>query len=529
MTPARFTSFFQIWADLMGWNVPKFHLEVCRWLDDWAGYEKVLRMMRGGAKSTIVGCKVAHDVYEDPGEARILAQGADDKVAVKMSRHARQIVRRHPLCAGLFNRQAWGVFQWWVLGNDDERNPSCAAGGILSNVTSSRATKVIFDDIEVPKNIKTPEAREALRDRISESTHILVPGGHKLYIGTPHTVESIYTEKEADGADCLSFPLFAKHKRYENEKRELAFGVPWKTARGDLYVFHGKRLLAEGIDYRYHDDAVHFAKTPLGTVDVYAGNIWPERFDRVDIQQRRKACRTVNEWDSQYGLHARPIHEIRLDPDGMIGYTVEPEISYINRECIMRLGKVRIVCATTWWDVALGKVKADASAFVVIFEDEQGRYYWHVAEGLLGDLDTQCARVREICVGYQLSLVNVEVNAVGGFVPAVLRKHLAGTGVAVGEHLSIQRKDKRILDGLEGPLAARALWGHVRLWDGPAIAQMRDWIPGVIGQPDDYIDAAASAILQAPVRIGKIVGSVVTLERHQWRPVSGVYNVDFKR
>lgn len=527
---AGFAAFYQIWADLMGWNVPRFHLEVARWLDDWPVYDKVLRMLRGGAKSTIVGVKVGHDVYEDPAEARVLAQGADDKVAVKMSRHARQVVRRHPLCAGLYNRKAWGVFQWWVMGNDDERVPSCAAAGILSNVTSSRATKVIFDDIEVPKNIKTPESREALRDRISEATHILVPGGHKLYIGTPHTVDSIYEEKEADGADCLSFPLFAHHKRYENDKNVLAFGVPFKPAnRDDLYVFHGKRLLVDGADYRYYDDAVHFAKAPVGIVDIYAGNIWPERFDRVDVQRRRKECRTLNEWDSQYGLHARPIHDIRLDPDNMIGYDCEPEISYVARECVMRLGHVRIVAATTWWDVALGKPKADASAFAVILQDELGVYYWHVAEGLVGDIDMQCERVREIMVGLQLAHVWVEVNAVGGFVPAVLRKHLKGTGIAVSEEVTKEQKAKDILDGLEGPLSARALWGHVRLWEGPAVQQMRDWIPGVPHQPDDYLDSAARAILKTPVRIGKIVGSVVALDRHQWRPATGVFPVRYER
>ena len=525
---ANFPEFFIIWSDLMGWNVPRFHVDVSHWLEDRTHYDKVLRMARGLAKSTIVGVRVAHRSYEDPEQARVITQGADDRVAAKMSRHARQVVRRHPLCAGLFNRQAWGVFQWWVLGNSDERNPTCAASGILSNTTSSRATDIIFDDIEVPKNIRTQEARESLRDRISESTHILVPGGQKLYIGTPHTVDSIYDEKIADGADELTYPLFAHHKRFEDKKKRTVFGFRWTERRDDLYVFHNKRLLSEGTDYKVFDRSVRISKPLVGVLDVYAGNIWPERFDRIDVARRRKECRTLNEWDSQYQLHARPIHEIRLDPDRIIGYELEPEITYINRECVMRLGQARIVAASTWWDVALGKMKADASALCVILQDLEGNYYWHVAEGLTGDLDEQCLQVREVCFRYQLPLVNVEVNAIGGFVPAVLRKHLHGTGIAVAEQLAVVQKDKRILDGLEPPLSARKLWGHVRLWDSPLIAQMRDWIPGVSGQPDDYLDAGASAVLQAPVRVGKILGNVVSLE-HRWRPAGGVHEAKFER
>lgn len=529
MAKADFPAFYVIWADIMGWDVPKFHVEVCRWLDHWESRVKVLKMARGFAKSTIVGTNVAHDVYQDPAEAHILAQGADNKVAAKMSRHARHVIRRHPLCSGLYNREQWGVQQWSVLGNMSERDPSCASAGVMSNVTASRATKAIFDDIEVPKNIKTPAARELLRVRSSEATHILVPGGNKLYIGTPHTVDSIYEEQTAAGADTLEYPLFRLHKRYENDKRQKAFGFPHAVKGADLYVFHNKELLVDGRDYQWRDKAVHFKKPPMGTVDLYAANTWPERFDRAEIQFRRGECKTANEWDSQYGLKAKPIHMIRLDPEKITGYDVAPTIEYMNRQAVMRLGEVQIVSATTWWDCALGKVKADASAFVVIFQDEAGKYYWHVAEALMGDLDTQCLRVRDIMVELQLEAVNVEVNGVGGFVPAVLRKHLAGTGCGVNEHVTTQNKDRKILDGLEGPLSAGALWGHVSLWETPAINQMRDWIPGVPGQPDDYIDAGASAILCTPVRIGKIVGNVIPVKRDLWRPDSGVHEVVFER
>ncbi|MCS6037367.1 hypothetical protein LNQ52_20135 [Klebsiella pneumoniae subsp. pneumoniae] len=48
------------------------------------------------------------------------------------------------------------------------------------------------------------------------------------------------------------------------------------------------------------------------------------RFDHDELLLRRKECRTVNEWDSQYQLHSKPVGEVRLDPDRIREYNVQP-------------------------------------------------------------------------------------------------------------------------------------------------------------------------------------------------------------
>lgn len=52
--------------------------------------------------------------------------------------------------------------KWWVSGSTDVRHGSIHARGILSNVTGSRANEIQNDDVEVPSNIGTPEARAKL-------------------------------------------------------------------------------------------------------------------------------------------------------------------------------------------------------------------------------------------------------------------------------------------------------------------------------------------------------------------------------
>ncbi|RMN71286.1 hypothetical protein ALQ55_101016 [Pseudomonas savastanoi pv. savastanoi] len=201
----------------------------------------------------------------------------------------------------------------------------------------------------------------------------------------------------------------------------------------------------------------------------------------------------------------------------------------------MYLGTTQIVGAIAYWDVSLGKIKSDASALSLLLTDARGQLYWHLAEGLTGELAEfdaqgriiggQVHAVREFVIKYQIPRVIVETNGPGGFVPNILKQALKGTGCGVGEEHSTTNKQKRILDAFESPLSARFLWAHVDVLRGPVWDQMRDFNPAVNNQDDDYIDSCAGAILQTPVRIGRIVGKPTETRRDDWRPDAGVHEV----
>src|SRR3546814_4848656 len=84
------------------------------------------------------------------------------------------VLRNLPQTGGILPNEP-GAKRFWVVGARDARNASMRANGVTSNATGARADAVDFDDIEVPGNIETPEARLKLRQRISESVHIAVP------------------------------------------------------------------------------------------------------------------------------------------------------------------------------------------------------------------------------------------------------------------------------------------------------------------------------------------------------------------
>jgi len=535
MRKVGFVAFFLMWAGIMRWQVPDLHVRICLWMEECRDQVRVLEVFRGAAKSTLYGIYKAWRIYCDPTH-RSLVWSADAKLAKKMTRDVLSVLRRHPLCKGILP-EAPGIEEFWAAGATDARNPTMAAYGVLSNVTGGRADDVDFDDVEVPKNIWSAEGRERLRERISESTHVLVPGGQKTYIGTPHTHDSIYDEQTAGGAPLLKIPLFEDAKRYEGDQTQTAtrYIFDFDPGPDGFYVFVGigkfAKLLVEGADYLVDGRAVSLKKPPANVLDIYAGCAWPERFNRADLQRRRKDTPTLNGWDSQYQLEAKPLHAVRLDPDDLIPYAVQPEIHYANGGVRMMLGKVQIVAAGARWDCALGRLTGDVSAFGVMFTDAVGNYYWHVAEALMGSPFEQCQQIKKVAMELQIPRVTVETNGPGAFAPALLRKALKGTGCAVGEDFSTENKNKRILEAFEAPLRGGFLWAHVDVI-ATVEDEMRDWKPTVKEQPDNHLDAGSGAIKEQPMRVGKVIGKVIELDEDRrggaWRTDPGVHEVTFE-
>lgn len=556
-----FAEFFYIWAvEVKRWEVPDIHWRAVYWLEHRARLA-VLRCFRGFGKSTLLAIYNAWRFYSNP-QYRVLHQGDQDKTAFKTSRDTKAVLLRHPLTKDWMRKAVRGkkargeAAFWWVPGAEDERNPSMQAAGITSTITSSRCDEVQNDDVEVPKNITNPENREKMRHRLGEQTHCIVPGAPFLFIGTPHTHDSLYDEKEAMGADCLTIKMFESEFRIEFAKAaeyDIGF-VPEMVFSG---IGKHTRLLQLGADFILDGTKIRFPRAPGCDIDCYAGSAWPERFDAEEMVFRRRECKTINEWDSQYQLHSRPIHEVRLNPEKLRPYKVEPVFKRANGEAVMMLGNVRIVGASCKWDPSSGRIKSDASSLSVVLFDEAGNRYWHRAIGLTGEVAEfdddgktitggQVFEIVKVVRELQLTRVVVETNGAGTFAPTVLKAALKQAklkwpvGVAP-KHETI-RKNKRILEGIEGPLSSGKLWAHVSIVDGPAYKQMQEYNPSIEDQPDDHLDSCAGALTEAPERIGGVAKRGPNDEaveastgwnppgggHDDWRPSGGVHEVELE-
>lgn len=541
--PVDFLTFFVMWARLQGWVVPVLHVRICLWLEQRTDPERVLMVFRGAAKSTIYAVYKAWRLYRNRAH-RSLVWSADNDTAGMLTADVANVLRNHPLCRGVLPPRV-GSKRFWVNGARDARNASMRANGVDKNATGARADDIDFDDIEVPGNIETPPAREKLRRRISESTHIAVPGGQKTFIGTPHTHDSIYPERIKQGATVLKIPLFEHVVRYTETRKRKRFEFRHPIWDDGLYViagiYEGARILRHGEDYAFDGEEVIFPSPPGGVIDICSKCAWPDRFDRAEIERRRKETRTLNGWDSQYQLEAKPLSEVRLDPEKIRAYDVEPVLRRANGEASLWLGQVRIAGASCKWDPSGGKPKSDVSSLSVILQDEQGRRYWHRALALKGEvaefdeagekiIGGQVFEIAQLVKKLGLPRVVVETNGAGTFAPVHLKQALKQAKLLCGVtplHETIN-KNRRILEAIEAPLSSGTLWAHVSVLDGPAFDQMRDWNSAITNQPDDHLDSLAGAISQTPERIGRGGWNPPAVAADDWRPNAGIHEVELE-
>ncbi len=462
-------------------SAPAIHLRMAAWLEDqWrrGARELLLMAFRGAGKSTIVGLFCAWLLGEDPN-LRILVLAAEQTLAGKMVRNVKRIVERHPFLQGLKPERVdqWAGDRFTVARPRELRDPSMLARGIAGNVTGSRADVIICDDVEVPNTCDTAEKRAELRQRLAEIDYVLVTGGLQLYVGTPHTYETIYA---------------AEARAEAGEERPFLDG---------------------------------FERLELPLVDEAGTPAWPERFppERVAAMRRRSG---PNKFASQMLLRPVNIAEGRLDPDKLRPY--EGELDYVegNREAILTLLGRRLVSASCCWDPAYGDPRrGDSSVIAAVFVDGEGRYYLHriaylthdpARVGEVNEAQQLCRQAVAFARDLHLPSITVENNGIGRFIPGMLRNELAKAGVAcaVREVTHRQAKDRRILEAFDAPLAAGALFAHRGVWDTPFVREMREWRPEASGARDDGLDAVAACLAGEPVRLPRFAPA----GRQSWRP-----------
>lgn len=471
-----FKVFFAIWANQMSWEIPALHIQIIEFLEDsdnWDNKTGVLQVFRGAAKSTIVGLYIVWKLVRDP-TYRFLIVSADHKTAVKITYDAHSIIERHPLAKHLkSDKNIWQSDRFWVTGSTDARTPSLSAYGVMSNVTGIRSDEVIFDDVEVPKNCAGESERYKMRNRISDTVHILVPNGKRLFVGTPHTFESIYPEQIENGASSLTIPLLSNTK-------------------GDF---------------------------PNLTGD----SSWPDRFTDEVVANRQQNALTTGEFLSQYLLIPYRSDGTTFDPQLLIRYRQTHSIYTANSETVFMIGDKRMVSCSAWWDPALSKDSGDDSVVCVVYTTADGHYYLHAIQRVAGDADAQCQAVKGFLETYHVPHLCIETNGIGNFLPDILRKYLGGTGSSVEGKFTRINKTQKIISAFEVLLASGRLHIHESVLDSKFLMQLRDFDPKTAGgrKKDDYIDTVAAAILNEPNRITAGLAYSPNKDALVWSTVQG--------
>lgn len=464
---ASFIGFLDRWNSEQGLTTPALHADMAGWLESrWREGSKELLLLafRDSGKSTLIGLFCAWLLYLDANR-RVMVLAADNHLAKKMVRTVKRIVERHPLCQGMkpAKPDLWGAEEFAIARDKVGRDPSMVAKGITANVTGSHADIVVCDDVEVPNTCGTAEKRQELRQRLGEIAYVLSPGGTQLYIGTPHSFQSIYSQRA-----CVE----------EGEEAPFLDG---------------------------------FARLERPILTETGGSAWPERFTPESIDRIRRRS-SANKFASQMMLRPVALEDGRLDVDRLVPYDWELRVSQVGGTDF-RLGPHRLRSLRVWWDPAVGlrdkkrRKAGDGSVAVLLGEDGEGRFFIHralylsVPAGAEQAAGTaQCRELAAMVADTGVRLIHLEVNGVGAFLPETLRRTLFDQGltrVSVVEQRSVQAKVDRILGTIDGPLHASLLYAHDSVIAGPLGREMREWRPRGRGH-DDGLDALAGAMSMCP-------------------------------
>lgn len=514
--PVSLPVFYLMYAKTMGWVVPEFHIRVCEWLDSYGSFG-LLMLPRGHGKSTILEVYNAYRIHKDRNHL-MLHQGATDSDAYKISRGTSAVLEKHPLTRKNCVRTKGEVQKWWVNGCEDVKHGNIHARGILSNVTGSRACEIINDDAETPSTTSSQELRDKLSYRLSEQVHILIPGGQRLFVGTPHNHDSLYTKVQDSGANCIILKMFS------DEKRLLSSEAAYTSFR-PITIFAGigshARLLEEGLDYTVTPETDRYlitftGKTSYNLIDIYGKALWEDRFTPTVMLQRRRECSALNEWDSQYQLHSVPLSANALDIDKFIPYTGDIKYTKSNNQLTCSLNDIPMVSVIACFDPSSGKAGRDVSALSVVFKDQAGKLYWQDCVKLEGELATtdkdgritggQVSILCDYIEKYKLPNIHIETNGIGGHIPSVLKAALKTRRLSCGvtEIHVTTNKNKRIMN-IQSLLLSNALYVNKNVLDNKdVVKQINNFNPLTTKNKDDYLDSLATCILNTPTTLGYI-------------------------
>lgn len=178
---------------------------------------QVIEGFRGVGKSWITSAFVLWKLYWNV-EEKILVVSASKQRADDFSTFTLRLIKEVPilkhLTPGRDQRESKIAFD--VYGCLAAHAPSVKSAGIFGQISGSRATHIIGDDIEVPNNSGTQDMREKLLQAASEFEAIIVPEGNSriTFLGTPQTEESIYNSLGGRGYEIRVWPA-----RYPDEDK----------------------------------------------------------------------------------------------------------------------------------------------------------------------------------------------------------------------------------------------------------------------------------------------------------------------
>lgn len=209
-----------IWTELKLPFPTRLQLDIADYLAN-GPRRRMIQAFRGIGKSWITAAFVLWRLWKNPNERILVVSASKDRsdaFSLFCKRLIHDIEWLQHLRPDPSKEQRDSLVAFDVGPSDPHQAPSVRSVGISGQLTGGRATVIVSDDCEVPKNSLTVAMREKLAESVKEFDAVLVPGGEIIYLGTPQCIMSLYNQLPNRGYELRIWPA-----RYPDEKRQAAY------------------------------------------------------------------------------------------------------------------------------------------------------------------------------------------------------------------------------------------------------------------------------------------------------------------
>lgn len=438
----------------MGFKTPSIHKKISNFLEKNINNNMVLLAFRGCGKSTIVGLYCSWLLYRNPN-LRLLILSAETNLAKMMSSNVKQIIETHPYTKHLIpdKKLNWASTNFTIKRDMAFRECSVTAKGIGANIVGSRADVIICDDVEVPNTASSFLKREMLKNKLEDNDFILTPNGFQLYIGTPHSENSIYNP----------------NPKYDEKE----------------FLINYERMICKVIEN--------------------GESVWPERFSLEKIE-RLKEKKGKTSFKSQMMLEfekdknkifdVQKINKIFLDIKQIYKNGIKKKFLFNDKTNQYDI-EVNELC---FWDPSFGKKDGDCSAVAHVLMDKNSNFYVYDLMEIIITNDTedniskQCDYVNDFLIGHNINKIIIETNGIGKFVPSRLRS-IIDNNIIVEEYFSKQSKNEKIINALEPLIDTGKLYYNIKIKMQKFIIQIDNFDNNSKSNNDDFLDAVSMCVI----------------------------------
>lgn len=207
---ADFKNFLYVCWKYLGLPSPtKRQYELADYLQSPELCRKMIQAFRGIGKSWICSAFVVWSLWRNLDEKFLIVSATKER-ADAFSMFCKNLMNLLPFLNELLPQEGQrnSCLAFDVFGCNLAQAPSVKSVGIMGQITGSRATKIIFDDVEIPGNSGTEEQREKLLGRVLEAEALKVPEGYEIiFLGTPQSEETIYWKLINKGYQPIIMPV----------------------------------------------------------------------------------------------------------------------------------------------------------------------------------------------------------------------------------------------------------------------------------------------------------------------------------